>query len=385
MDIELKTALENSNRLIEALRTDQKADADRVARMEADLAKSLEAKSALEARIADIETKNARPGNFGQVEKADEHKAAFVDFLRDPQNSAARNRVETEQKAANVVVNGGNGIAIPRQIADAVLKQLVNESPIRGLATVITVSTTDYVEMLDLANAGTTWVNETAVRGTTAAPDLVQIKPVFGEQHATIEVSNHAIQDASFGLESWLSSSLAERFAAGENLAFVSGDGVNKPLGLLSAGAGFEEIVSGAAADLGVNPHDRIVDLMYGVRAGYRANASFLMNSATLAGFVKIKDANGSYIYTPSIAAGMSDTILGKRVAIVEDMPSIAAGSTPVAFGDIARAYLIADRVGMSIIVDPYTKAGFVKFTASKRVGGTPRDPMALRLLRIGA
>lgn len=384
MDIELKTALENSNRLIEALRTDQKADADKVARMEADLAKSLEAKAALEARIAEVETKAARPGNFGAGDKVDEHKAAFIDYLRDPQNSTARARAETEQKAAQITVQGTNGVAIPREISNTVLRVLNDESPVRALASVVSVSTTDYVELLDLANAGAIWVGETDVRPVTTAPDLARIQPRFGTQHATVEASEHAIQDASFNLESWLVASLSERFASLENEAFVSGDGVNKPLGILHPSAGFEEIASGAAAGLGANPHDLIIRLLFSLKAGYRKNGAFVMNSASLAALVSVKDQNGNYIYTPALADAVSDKILGKSVAIVESMPNIAAGSAAMAFGDVQRGYLIADRVGMSLIVDPYTRPGFVKFTASRRVGGTPRDPNAMKVLRIG-
>lgn len=384
MDQELKTAIENSNRLIETQRSaiEAKADAETVKRIEADLAKAIEEKATLEARLTDIETKAGRPGVFGKTEAVDEHKAAFLSFLRKSQDSGAKAALES--KAANISIAGGAGIAVPSVIESAVLTQLVNENPLRGLARVISVSTPDYTEILDRANAGTAWVGETDTRGTTTAPDLAAIQPKFGTLHATVEVSQQALEDMAFNVESWLVSSLAERFGNAEGVAFVSGDGVNKPSGLLN-GTVFGTVKSGAAANLGANPHDRIVDLLYGVKSGYRANGSFVMNSATLASLVKVKNANGDYIYTPAISADVSDTILGKRVATVEAMPDVAAGATPIAFGDLARAYLIADRVGISLIVDPFTKPGFVKFTASKRVGGTPRDDAALKLLRVEA
>ncbi|TWI38233.1 phage major capsid protein [Paracoccus sulfuroxidans] len=387
MDIELKNAIENSNKLIAATRdaVETKADAATVSRIEADLAKALEEKAALESRLTAIETKANRPGNFGTQPEVDEHKSAFIDYLRDPKAHTTRDRVEREQKAAAITVAGTDGVAIPRVIASGILETLNSVSPIREFASVVTVSSTDYVELLDKANAGTVWVGETDDRDVTTSPDIARITPAFGEQHAIVEVSTHALQDATFGLEAWLTASLVKKFAEGEGKAFVSGNGTNKPKGLLSSGNGFGLIKTGVADGLGTNPHDRLLDLFYGINGGYRADGSWLMNSGTLATLAKIKDANGQYLYQPSLIAGEFDKIHGKRVVIAEDMPNIAANATPVAFGDLSRGYLITDIAGMSLIVDPYTRPGFVKFVAAKRVGGTPRDTAAIKLLSIAA
>lgn len=252
MDQELKTAIENSNKLIETQRTaiESKADAETVKRIEADLAKALEEKAAIETRLAEVETKMARPGAPGTRVEVDEHKAAFISFLRKSQDSSAKAALES--KAANISIAGGAGIAVPSVIESAVLTQLVNENPLRGLARVISVSTPDYTEILDRANAGTAWVGETDTRGTTTAPDLAAIQPKFGTLHATVEVSQQALEDMAFNVESWLVSSLAERFGNAEGVAFVSGDGVNKPAGLLN-GTVFGTVKSGAAANLGAD------------------------------------------------------------------------------------------------------------------------------------
>lgn len=387
MDIEVKTAFETNMKLVEALRTatEQKADAETVARIQSDLVKSLEEKSALEARVAEMETKMARPGGFGKNEAPDEHKSAFLSYVRDHQNMEKRSRVDTEQKAAQITVAGTDGVALPRVIASSILETLTHTSPIRSLAAVVGVSTTDYVELLDKANGESEWVGETDERNDTSAPDLGRIVPAFGEQHAIVSASTHALRDATFNLEAWLTTSIARKFAQGEGKAFIGGNGVNKPKGLLSAGNGFGTVKTGAADGLGANPHDRLLALYYGLEGGYRQNAVWLMNSGSMAQLATLKDANGGYLYQPSLTAQGFDTIHGKRVVIAEDMPDLAANATPIAFGDLSRAYLIADIMGMSLIVDPYTRAGFVKFVAAKRVGGTPRDPSALKLLSVAA
>ena len=82
-------------------------------------------------------------------------------------------------------------------------------------------------------------------------------------------------------------------FAQQEGAAFVAGDGVNKPKGYLAYDTvansawvygklGF--IATGAAGAFpATNPAEKLIDLVYSVKPGYRANGSFVMNRATLA------------------------------------------------------------------------------------------------------
>jgi len=76
--------------------------------------------------------------------------------------------------------------------------------------------------------------------------------------------------------------------------------------------------------------------------------------------------------------------ILGAPYTEVPDLPDEAAASTPIAFGDWQRAYVLADRISMAVLRDPYSQAsnGRVKFLARRRVGGQVVLAEALRLLK---
>jgi len=64
-------------------------------------------------------------------------------------------------------------------------------------------------------------------------------------------------------------------------------------------------------------------------------------------------------------------------------MPDVAAGSTPVAFGDFQKAYTVVERKAPTMQIDPYS-AGFCRlFKFEARIGGATTCPNALRLLRI--
>lgn len=384
MTLELKNLVEDGNRAIEALRSavEAKADATTIANIEADLAKTLESKSALEARMDAIETANARADVLaGKSDTAaDEYKSAFIGAMRRPHDTNAR--YDVEQKAVNIGNNVQGGYAVPSQIAAEIARVAVDFSPMRQLARVVQVSTSDYTELLDNADAGFEWVGEAATRTATATPTLTQVRPTMGEIAATAEVSLQALEDMMFDVEAWLADSLGEKFGVAESGAFISGNGTNRPTGLLSGG--FDEVVSGAAAAMPANP-DRLIDVFYDLQGEYRARANWLMNSATLATVAKYKSTTGEYLLVNPLSADVAPTLLGKPVYTDENMPAVGAGATPVFFGDLKRAYLIADRVGISILPDPYSRAGWLTIKARKRVGGITKDANAGRFLKIAA
>ena len=52
------------------------------------------------------------------------------------------------------------------------------------------------------------------------------------------------------------------------------------------------------------------------------------------------------------------------------------------AFGDFKRGYLVVDRAGVRVLRDPYSAKPYVRFHATKRVGGGVQDYDAIKLLK---
>lgn len=384
MDIELKSLIEAGNKTIEALRTDVKADADKVARMEADLANIISQKSALEARLNAVETANARPGAMKGADASLEHKTAFVNYLRKSDDYGVKQTLEAmEAKSIQVGVAADGGYAVPSLISSQIATAVLDLSPVRQLASVVTVGNENYTELLASA-FGSGWAGEDDTRTSTSTSAFTQIKPTYGEVYAYPTVSNKSLTDIFFDVESFVIENTTLKFASAEGTAFVSGDGADKPTGLLN-GSTISTIATGAAADFGTNPFSNLVDLRFGVKAEYAQNGTFLMNTATFARLVKVVDSTGQHLLQPSVSAGFADSIFGKKVMFDENMPTIAAGAKPILFGDFKRGYLVADIAGMSIIVDKVTLPGYTKFYVSRRVGGIVKDANALKALRIAA
>ncbi|MCA8888999.1 MAG: phage major capsid protein, partial [Parvularculaceae bacterium] len=193
----------------------------------------------------------------------------------------------------------------------------------------------------------------------------------------------------------WLADEVQGEFAAQETDAFVNGDGVSKPKGFLSyaitedsvrAADEIGYVATGAdGAFAAADPADKILDLIYAPKQAYRANGRFAMNRKTLSVVRKFKDADGNYLWQPSLQAGSPSTLFGYPVSEVEDMPDIASGAHAIAFGDFARGYLIVDRQGVRILRDPYSSKPYVLFYTTKRVGGGVQNFDAVKLLKFSA
>lgn len=392
------------------------ADLDaKLARMDESLAAMTDTKSRLEK----METKLARPGAFsgggqgdGEIKEAVEYRHAFTDWMRRPDDheckqaaavafkalEAKAKTMGREQRAAAVVTSTGSagGFALPEQIEQAIARLSVDISPIRSLATVRTVGTSDYKELFDVNGASFEWVGEGDTRADGNSPELAEVAPTFGMASAKPRASEESMDDLFFNVEDWLTSSASEALAAGEGAAFILGNGVKKPTGILAgptpvttadaarAFGTLQYIASGQAAAMPVSA-DVFLDMVYAVRARYRNNAQWLTSKLILAAMRKYKDAQGQYLWSPAVLAGQPSTFLGYGITEAEDMPVLAANAFPLAFGDFKEGYLIADRVGLRITRDEITTPGFVKFYVRKRVGGKLRNTQAIKLLKIAA
>jgi HK97 family phage major capsid protein len=83
--------------------------------------------------------------------------------------------------------------------------------------------------------------------------------------------------------------------------------------------------------------------------------------------------------------AGQPAMVLGYPVTEAEDMPSLAANSLSLAFGNFREGYQIYDRIGIRTLRDPLTTKGYVKFYTTKRVGGGVVNFDAIKLMKFNS
>lgn len=112
---------------------------------------------------------------------------------------------------------------------------------------------------------------------------------------------------------------------------------------------------------------DGLIDLLYKLKAKYRKNAVWVMNSNTAATLQKLKNGNGDYIWRDRLVADSPDTLLGRPVQYLETMPDAAAGEAFTAVGDFKRGYFIVDHTtGVRTRPDNITEPGFYKVHTDK-------------------
>ena len=302
-----------------------------------------------------------------------------------------RSLARGETRAMTVADDGA--AIVPNQLAAQIQNRLADVSAIRAIANVVSVTSGDFTIPVNVRGSASRWSGESDDRNAeTGKPTIREVKPAFGEVNAYPIVSNHLLDDSAYDVGAFIVANASTDFAEAEGAAFCAGDGTNKPLGFLGGPAaeaaddatrtaGALQFVETVA--VGVITADDLVDAIYKLRAGYRANGHWVMNSATAAVIHKLKDGDGRFLWADSLAAGQPARLLGYPMTIAEDMPDLVTGATPIAFGDFMAGYTIADRTGIRLIRDEVTKKGFTGFYLSKRVGGVVTDDAAIKLVKV--
>lgn len=328
-------------------------------------------------RLDKIEAKANRPAGANDNKPADvEVMKAFSTYLR-----SGNQAPQEVLKALIVSSDPQGGYLAPTEMSTEFLRDLIEYSPIRGLATVR--STASPAVSYPKRTAGVQnakWKGETQTQ-EKSEPAFGQVEIPVREINTYVDISNQLLADSGGVAEAEVRMALAEDFGLKEGTAFLKGTGPLEPEGILSA-SGVPVIATGNASTLGSNPADLMIDVMYDLPAGYRGRGTWLMNGKTLAAARKWKDGTtGTYLWQPSYQAGAPETLLGRPVVECPDMDDIGSGKTPIVFGDIATAYRIIDRIGLSILVNPYLLAttGLTRIHATRRVGAAVVQAAALR------
>jgi HK97 family phage major capsid protein len=349
----------------------------------ADLTASVEGRAgevkAIGERLDKLEAKMNRPGVAGDKKDdpdAAAEKKAFAEYLH-------RGDRAVDIKTLRVAVDPQGGVLAPAEMSAEMIRNLVEFSPIRTLASVRSTSSpsVQYPKRTGVTNAG--WRAELQ-DATASEPSFGMVEVPVHELATYVDISNELLADSAGMAETEVRQALAEDFGKKEGLAFISGSGIGQPLGLLTA-AGIAYTFSGNASTLGSAPADLLITAMYALPAAYRNRGMWVMNGNTIAAVRKLKDGTtGNYLWQPAYTAGQPETILGRPVVEAVDMPDIGSAAEPIIFGDFDAAYRIVDRLALSILVNPYLLAtkGVTRIHATRRVGATVIRPEAIRKIR---
>lgn len=304
---------------------------------------------------------------------SDEYKDAFWKTMRNKNSFDIQN-------ALQIGTDSEGGYLVPDEFEKTLIESLQEENIFRSIAKVITTSSGDRKIPVVASKGTASWVDEEGL--IPESDDAFGQVSIGAYKLATmIKVSEELLNDNVFNLESYIAREFARRIGAKEEEAFFIGDGNGKPTGIFNSTGGAETGVTAASST--VITFDEIMDLFYSLRAPYRKSAVFVTNDSTVKLIRKLKDANGQYLWQPSVQAGQPDTILNRPVRTSSYVPTVEATAKTIAFGDFSY-YWVADRQGRSFqrLNELYAPTGQVGFRATQRVDGKLILPEAIKVLK---
>lgn len=364
---------------IAALETEVKSLAETVKGFKApDLSK-------IEERLAKVEAKAQRPatGTVDKEQASEIEVKALNTFLRGGIGALD----DAERKALNLTTPTAGGYVVAPEYSTKLIEGITEISPIRQLAGVTSIGTTEiyYPVMTTPINGG--WVTETGSRPEDQ-PVFDQINIKTFEHAIVVPVSTQLFEDSLIDLQAYLSGQIVRQFAKAENHAFARGDGNGKPTGFLNNPNLFEQVT---AKQDGSDIIDKVIDLFYKLPSEYAARGSWLMTRELMGIIRKAADTTTKgTLWSDSLANGTPAMLLGRPVYEGVDMGGMSDGGSPegpgfpVAFADWSSMYQIVDRIGVAIRFDDLTGAdnGIVKLRARRRTGGKVVLPEAGVLLK---
>lgn len=315
----------------------------------------------------------------------DAYKKSFEDFLR---NKGGERALTPEQfKSLSVGIDPDGGYTVTPAMGDKIFKRLFEVDPMRALATIETISTGAIEWLVDWDEAGWGWEEETVAGSETTTPTFNKKRIPVHVLYAKPRASQVLLEDSGINITDWLAKKVADRFLRGESAAFVTGTGVGQPRGFTTYDDGtsygqIERTNMGAAAALTA---DGFYDVKYSLIEQYLEKGTWLMARGTLAAALLLKDGMGNYLWSPNYSQDSHSVLLGLPVRMSTSMPAVAADALSVAIADWKEAYMIVDRLGITIQRDPYTVKPFVEFYTRKRVGGDVTNFQSIKLGVIAA
>lgn len=325
------------------------------------------------------------------------YRAAFGEYLRvgDKKLSAAM------MADMSVGSDPNGGYIVSPDMSGRIVTLSFETSPMRQICNVITTSKDRVEGINDLDEVDAGWIGELGTRSDSDTPVVGKYEIPVHEIYAQPRASQTLLDDADYDVEGWLNRKVADKFNRVENNAFINGDGIGKPRGLLSYSAGtpsaaawekIERILSGVdgafqtpTGSPPVNGADRLIDVVTALKVAYRTNARWLMNRATWGDVRKLKDVDGRNLFSTQLTDGVLEfRLLGFPVVEAEDMPDINTDSLSIAFGDFREGYTIVDRTGIRLLRDPFTAKPWIRFYTTKRTGGAVVNFEAIKLMQFG-
>jgi HK97 family phage major capsid protein len=283
------------------------------------------------------------------------------------------------------------GYAIPPEQQAEISRRLPGLTAVRGGgARVVTLVRSNSVEIPQYSGNSDAYIGK--IRGQwgneTKTPEEKNFELDFIQVDAhvytyKVPMSQSMVEDAT-NLVSLVQDDIVMTQAIDEDIAFLTGNGIKKPYGILPDGSNamsLAEVVSGAAAALTANG---VKALKRGIASQYRQNGVWVANSDTYGAIERLTYAgSGEYVFEDLSETGK---LLQKQTYESGAMADVGAGLYPLLYAAM-EGYTIVERLGMSIqrFQDSNTGPNKVEFHVRDRKGGRVEKPWLFAVQKVAA
>ncbi|HEJ9437564.1 TPA: phage major capsid protein [Proteus mirabilis] len=337
----------------------------------------------LRSQSESLNTEIARYEAIAEEERSQTGKLVLGD--KAVSNDELRHYILTgETRTLSTGVPADGGYTVIPELNKQIMQQLTDDSVMRKICTIKTTHSNEYKQLVSVGGATVNHGEEGQARTETGTPKLEEVSIKLFPIYAYPKTTQEIIDFSDVDILSWLTTEIGDTFVDTEETDLVTGDGTKKAKGFLAyprEAKADKERAFGTLEKLEVASieADSLIDLKFKLRAKYRKNAVWVMNSNTAAKVQKLKNGNGDYIWRDRLQSGDPDTLLGLPVHYLENM-----ADDVIALGDFKRGYFIVDHeTGTRTRPDNITEPGFIKVHTDKYLGGGLVDSNAIKVLEV--
>lgn len=305
----------------------------------------------------------------------EEYRTAFKKFIKS--GSVALTAAEHRALQADSDTLAGY-VVTPQQFVVKLIQSVDDAVFVRKLATTFKLNKSESIGVpsLDTDVSDADWTSELATgsEDSSVAFGKRELRPYPVAKR--IKISNKLINSGAFDVEAFIRSRLAYKFGVTQEKAFLTGNGSQQPLGVMTAstnGIPTSRDVSTGNTTTSIQT-DGLIEAKFSVKGQYWPRLSWAFHRDAVKQIRKLKDANGQYIWQPGISQSIPDRILEVPYFMSEYMPNtFTTGLYVGIIGDFSF-YWIADALDMALqrLVELYAETNQIGYIGRLETDGMP-------------
>jgi HK97 family phage major capsid protein len=309
--------------------------------------------------------------------------------LEPTEQALMRSRFEQFKNAAGVGTGSAGGYLVPPEFRDTMVETMKWYGPMLQVSEVITTdtgATLPWPTNDDTANVGAILAENTAMTEQDVTIGTANID-AYMYTSKLVRASYQLMQDRP-DFDTWLARKLGERIGRIWNQHFTTGTGSSQPDGIVTS-ATVGVTGTGSFGSTGGVAYTNLVDMVESLDPAYGGGQglTWMMHQTARKALRKLTDTQNRPLWEPSMQAGTPATLLDYAVQLNNDMPTLAASSKSILFGNVREAYVIRKVKDISTVrlAERYAEYLQVGFFGFARADGTMQNANAVRVFQTTA